>query len=78
MIFKIFSLKKKIAKKIGIFRLKTLLNEAKIWSYHWLLKNTPIFLPKIGENAENCDHNIDPRNQCYEVKNLAPMYVYRC
>jgi hypothetical protein len=21
---------------------------------------TPIFWPKIGKNAENCDHNIDP------------------
>jgi hypothetical protein len=25
------------------------------------LRKTPIFLPKIGKIAENCDHNIDPR-----------------
>jgi hypothetical protein len=50
--------RRKIQWKIWRFWLKTKLNYAKFWSWHWFLRKTPIFSPKL---VENCDHNIDPR-----------------
>jgi hypothetical protein len=40
--------------------LKLQLVFAKICSRHWFLRKTPIFSPKIGKLADNCDHSIGP------------------
>jgi hypothetical protein len=40
----------------------------KIFIITLVWKKTPIFSPKIVENRENCDHNIDPWESCYDVK----------
>jgi hypothetical protein len=53
IILKIFSPKNSAKKLVFLTQ-----NKAKLWSWHWFLRKTPIFSPKI---AENCDHNIDPR-----------------
>jgi hypothetical protein len=53
--------RRKIQRKNWRFRLKTKLNNAKIWSWHWFLRKTPIFRRKLAKIVENCDHNIDPR-----------------
>jgi hypothetical protein len=55
--------RQKIQRKNCRFWLKTKkLNYAKFWSWHWCLRKTPIFSPKLSKIAENCDHNIDPRS----------------
>jgi hypothetical protein len=51
----------KFSKNIGVFCSNLLLVFAKIVIITFVFeKKTPIFSPKIGKIAENCDHNIDP------------------
>jgi hypothetical protein len=33
-------------------------------------KNANFFRRKLSKIAENCDHNIDPRSQCYVFVNI--------
>jgi hypothetical protein len=63
MIFKTIS-PKSLAKKLSVF-LNSASFFAKFGSQHWVLRKTPTFSPKIGEN---CDHNIDPDGMSYKTR----------
>jgi hypothetical protein len=52
---------KKFRENIGIFYSKQLNFENNL-SQLWDLRKTQFFRRKLAKIAENCDHNIDPRN----------------
>jgi hypothetical protein len=43
--------------KRGVFRLKTVINCAKIW---WFLREMPIFAENCRKSQKNCNRTIDP------------------
>jgi hypothetical protein len=59
--------------KIGVFYSKyCYIVYASNWSKHWFSRKRHFFLRKLGEIAEICDHNIDPRSQVsFGSKNVA-------